>query len=345
MARPPLPRRPQRGEDEIQALLDECDRVQRNWDHPDSGKASNGTRAKQKGGGKGKSAKGSGSGQIHDMLSWALARHQALEEEKQEQSLSAESANMADALQEAKNALADAKLRIRVAEASEREKIRAQLEAHPTALPSDLESQCPSAEDKSVAEPEPKMEVEAREKADDSKQGRCDESGQIAGAVAPPRPPRGLDAAARPRWKVVGGVGKGGIIVRAGCDLHSEQLAERLSTGAVVEEAELVGDRLRYWRVSGSGPASGWVSLRMAQKELLVKMAPSGPLVRPVWRSDLAPKLGMPSRRRSNSAYGERPALPPLPQPKSAPPVQRPKADLHLPPLPPLSSHRSMNQA
>merc|ERR1719326_1512952 len=72
-------------------------------------------------------------------------------------------------------------------------------------------------------------------------------------------------------WKVVGGSDKGGIIVRAGKELKSEQLADRLSTGALVEQVELVGDRLHYKRLSGTGPEDGWVSLTFKEKPLVVK--------------------------------------------------------------------------
>lgn len=72
-------------------------------------------------------------------------------------------------------------------------------------------------------------------------------------------------------WKVVGGSDKGGIIVRSGKQLSTEQLAARLSTGALVEEVELVGDRLHYKRLSGTGPEDGWVSLTFKEKPLVVK--------------------------------------------------------------------------
>lgn len=52
--------------------------------------------------------------------------------------------------------------------------------------------------------------------------------------------------------------------------LTSEQLPERLGTGAVVKELKLEGDRLHFELDSGSGPSSGWVSTRLKDKELLV---------------------------------------------------------------------------
>lgn len=72
-------------------------------------------------------------------------------------------------------------------------------------------------------------------------------------------------------WEVVGGADKGGIVVREGQGLSSTQTADRLSTGAIVEELELKGERLHYKLVTGTGPAEGWVSLKVSGKELLVK--------------------------------------------------------------------------
>jgi len=69
---------------------------------------------------------------------------------------------------------------------------------------------------------------------------------------------------------VVGGVDKGGLIVRAGHELASVALPERLSNGALVEEEELVGDRLSYIRISGFGPNKGWVSIKLRGKDLLI---------------------------------------------------------------------------
>eukprot|EP00747_Dinoflagellata_sp_TGD_P179128 gnl/TRDRNA2_/TRDRNA2_29391_c0_seq1.p1 gnl/TRDRNA2_/TRDRNA2_29391_c0~~gnl/TRDRNA2_/TRDRNA2_29391_c0_seq1.p1 ORF type:complete len:848 (+),score=148.19 gnl/TRDRNA2_/TRDRNA2_29391_c0_seq1:79-2622(+) len=74
-------------------------------------------------------------------------------------------------------------------------------------------------------------------------------------------------------WEVVGGADKGGILVREGQNLKSAALAERLSTGAVVEELELHAERLHYRLVSGTGPAEGWVSVALSSKQLLVQKA------------------------------------------------------------------------
>eukprot|EP00930_Biecheleria_cincta_P045956 TRINITY_DN31679_c0_g1_i3.p1 TRINITY_DN31679_c0_g1~~TRINITY_DN31679_c0_g1_i3.p1 ORF type:complete len:693 (+),score=159.28 TRINITY_DN31679_c0_g1_i3:100-2178(+) len=73
----------------------------------------------------------------------------------------------------------------------------------------------------------------------------------------------------RQSWQVVGGSDKGGIVVRAGRELTSAQLPEKLATGALVEELERAGDRLNYKLVDGTGPKEGWVSVRLKDKVLL----------------------------------------------------------------------------
>eukprot|EP00929_Paragymnodinium_shiwhaense_P045050 TRINITY_DN23065_c0_g1_i1.p1 TRINITY_DN23065_c0_g1~~TRINITY_DN23065_c0_g1_i1.p1 ORF type:complete len:690 (-),score=147.04 TRINITY_DN23065_c0_g1_i1:199-2268(-) len=87
-------------------------------------------------------------------------------------------------------------------------------------------------------------------------------------------PPR-LDSLAGRRWRVIGGSSAGGIIVREGRELSSRQLAERLATGALLEEEELVGERLRFSKVEGDGPDSGWVSLSLKGKKLVQLLSDS----------------------------------------------------------------------
>lgn len=79
-------------------------------------------------------------------------------------------------------------------------------------------------------------------------------------------------------WEVVGGVQKGGILVRVGEATTSQELPDRLSCGAWVREERLSGQRLRYRRLTGSGPETGWVSLRLKDQDLLVRrgVAPPG---------------------------------------------------------------------
>jgi len=78
-----------------------------------------------------------------------------------------------------------------------------------------------------------------------------------------------------PRWEVVGGGDKGGILVRDGVATTSTQLPERLATGAFVTELEIEGERLRYQKLRGKGPETGWVSLSLSGRELLVKREPT----------------------------------------------------------------------
>mmetsp|Transcript_15586 Transcript_15586/g.33074 ORF Transcript_15586/g.33074 Transcript_15586/m.33074 type:complete len:631 (-) Transcript_15586:164-2056(-) len=72
-------------------------------------------------------------------------------------------------------------------------------------------------------------------------------------------------------WEVVGGADKGGVLVREGPGTSSVACKDRLSTGALVEELELKGERIRYKLLTGTGPAEGWVSFKLPGKDLLVK--------------------------------------------------------------------------
>jgi len=76
--------------------------------------------------------------------------------------------------------------------------------------------------------------------------------------------PRALSTMAPMIWEVTGGKSQGGILVRNGKDTTSQQEADRLSTSALIRELEVDGDRLRYERLLGSGPATGWVSVALA---------------------------------------------------------------------------------
>lgn len=72
------------------------------------------------------------------------------------------------------------------------------------------------------------------------------------------------------RWKVLGGAD--GIIAREGAEEYSRMLPEVLPTGAVVEEQEIKGNRLRFIRLSGRGPYTGWVDVKDGKKDLLMKV-------------------------------------------------------------------------
>ncbi|CAE7221497.1 unnamed protein product, partial [Symbiodinium sp. CCMP2456] len=71
--------------------------------------------------------------------------------------------------------------------------------------------------------------------------------------------------------QVVGGAGHGGVLVRSGPALSDELCETRLATGAVVKEVETTDGRLCYELVRGDGPATGWVSMKLRGRDLLVK--------------------------------------------------------------------------
>jgi len=73
-------------------------------------------------------------------------------------------------------------------------------------------------------------------------------------------------------WEVVGGADKGGILVREGEGTSSAKVEERLATGSIVEEVKLAGERLNYKIKTGSGPQTGWVSIKITGKDLLVRV-------------------------------------------------------------------------
>eukprot|EP00930_Biecheleria_cincta_P085448 TRINITY_DN7483_c0_g1_i2.p1 TRINITY_DN7483_c0_g1~~TRINITY_DN7483_c0_g1_i2.p1 ORF type:complete len:460 (-),score=82.25 TRINITY_DN7483_c0_g1_i2:12-1391(-) len=68
----------------------------------------------------------------------------------------------------------------------------------------------------------------------------------------------------RQEWIVVGGHDTGGLIVRSGESLQSQELSSRLAFGARVECLQISGKRLRFQKLQGQGPAHGWVSLELA---------------------------------------------------------------------------------
>ncbi|CAE7602737.1 unnamed protein product [Symbiodinium natans] len=72
------------------------------------------------------------------------------------------------------------------------------------------------------------------------------------------------------RWQVIGGADKGGILVREGAALTSPACEERLKTGSILEQVQLKGERLCYKLLEGDGPKTGWASIRLSEKELIV---------------------------------------------------------------------------
>lgn len=94
----------------------------------------------------------------------------------------------------------------------------------------------------------------------------------------PQKIPKGASIIPRPNrfWIVVGGGGKGGIVVRIGEGLHTTEFASRLATGAVVQELELIKDRLHYKKIQGDGPDYGWVSI-FFKSSMLLQPSPNHP--------------------------------------------------------------------
>mmetsp|Transcript_107990 Transcript_107990/g.322930 ORF Transcript_107990/g.322930 Transcript_107990/m.322930 type:complete len:361 (+) Transcript_107990:1-1083(+) len=116
-------------------------------------------------------------------------------------------------------------------------------------------------------------------------------------------------------WEVVGGVERGGIVVRQGEDTQSAMEQERLSTGARLRVLEYMGGRLHFERVWGTGPVTGWVSEKLKDgKDLVV-------------RTDVPAPPPKPDRKGTKNATGElyvslKTSQYPGPKP---PPIDRPK--------------------
>lgn len=134
-------------------------------------------------------------------------------------------------------------------------------------------------------------------------------------------------------WRVVGGEKTGGIIVRSDSTYSSEVLAQRLSTGAVINGLELDESltRLRYELVAGDGPSEGWVTLRIKDKELLVpcdddevedipyspstrKQAETVPVARPAKQAESIPAAA--PAKQAESVPVARPARSPATEPQ-----------------------------
>eukprot|EP00435_Cladocopium_sp_Y103_P015782 s551_g3.t2 len=80
-------------------------------------------------------------------------------------------------------------------------------------------------------------------------------------------------------WRVLGR----SVLVRHGQSLNSEA-ADCLCHGAILLELDLVGERLQFKKLQGDGPETGWLSIRVKDKELLERIAAKdmvGPVVSP----------------------------------------------------------------
>lgn len=71
-------------------------------------------------------------------------------------------------------------------------------------------------------------------------------------------------------WEVVGGGESGGILVRTLIGLKSPAADTRLSTGAKIRELEFKEGRLNYALEEGTGPETGWISIKLKDKDLAV---------------------------------------------------------------------------
>eukprot|EP00933_Yihiella_yeosuensis_P027274 TRINITY_DN21152_c0_g1_i1.p1 TRINITY_DN21152_c0_g1~~TRINITY_DN21152_c0_g1_i1.p1 ORF type:complete len:780 (+),score=185.26 TRINITY_DN21152_c0_g1_i1:99-2438(+) len=77
-------------------------------------------------------------------------------------------------------------------------------------------------------------------------------------------------------YEVVSSAELGGALVREGRSLTSKQIS-RLGIGSIVSEEESVGERLRFKKVSGPGPETGWVSSKLLARVDQGKKATSAP--------------------------------------------------------------------
>lgn len=77
-------------------------------------------------------------------------------------------------------------------------------------------------------------------------------------------------------WEVVGGAATGGILVRTGKSMKSPEADSRLSTGARIKELAFEDGRLNFALEEGTGPAEGWISIALKDKELAVPIDTEG---------------------------------------------------------------------
>uniref|UniRef100_A0A7S4URA9 Glycosyltransferase family 28 N-terminal domain-containing protein n=1 Tax=Alexandrium monilatum TaxID=311494 RepID=A0A7S4URA9_9DINO len=94
-------------------------------------------------------------------------------------------------------------------------------------------------------------------------------------------------------WEVVGGSRSGGLVVRKGSDTKSAEFPERLATGSVIQEIELQGERMRYTRVTGSGPDEGWIGTKFKGKDQLKKRPLKVWFLATGTRGDIQPYLAL----------------------------------------------------
>mmetsp|Transcript_16832 Transcript_16832/g.47907 ORF Transcript_16832/g.47907 Transcript_16832/m.47907 type:complete len:207 (+) Transcript_16832:91-711(+) len=66
-------------------------------------------------------------------------------------------------------------------------------------------------------------------------------------------------------WEVVGDLRSGGIPVWSGPDAGPVDGPNLLAHGAVIQEVDGVGECIQFQRLTGEGPDSGWVNIRVPQ--------------------------------------------------------------------------------
>eukprot|EP00439_Symbiodinium_sp_Y106_P056673 s3839_g7.t5 len=112
------------------------------------------------------------------------------------------------------------------------------------------------------------------------------------------------------RWKVLE---REGVIAREGPEEYCRILPEALPAGAVVEEQELKGNRLRFLRLSGRGPYTGWVDVRDGSVDLLArveKKAGAAASAAPAAEDDLD---GTSKRKKGSEKWRPPPQVEPAP--------------------------------
>lgn len=73
-------------------------------------------------------------------------------------------------------------------------------------------------------------------------------------------------------FEVIGGGNANGLLVRSSCELESEELADRLAVGSIVQGLRKKGHRLQYKLVEGDGPSHGWISTKLRETDLVRKV-------------------------------------------------------------------------
>merc|ERR1711907_815588 len=93
---------------------------------------------------------------------------------------------------------------------------------------------------------------------------------ELADQVVQLKRSKGTGATGR-RWVVVGGANTGGINVQSGSQVLSEDLEERLATGAMIEQIDMQDGKVLFQKINGDGPMCGWATVAFDGAPLLVE--------------------------------------------------------------------------